>query len=109
MPRRYIKSTASRDCGQTSQLRRNLRHDRRDARINCPLDGSTFYRKQDIHQFCNRMIIRADGASLLFITQPYHARLAADLLSHWKGFADHPRRAALLLAAREHDNGWREL
>jgi hypothetical protein len=55
------------------------------------------------------MIIRADGASLLFITQPDHARLAADLLNHWKGFADHPRRPALLLAAREHDNGWREL
>jgi Protein of unknown function (DUF3891) len=55
------------------------------------------------------MIIRADGPSLLFITQPDHARLAADLLNHWKGFADHPRRAALLLAAREHDNGWHEL
>src|SRR3954453_3237912 len=55
------------------------------------------------------MIIRQDGTSLLFVTQPDHARLAADLLTHWKGFADHPRRAALLLAAREHDNGWREL
>jgi hypothetical protein len=55
------------------------------------------------------MIIRREAASLLFITQPDHARLAADLLDHWKGFADHPRRAALLLAAREHDNGWREL
>jgi hypothetical protein len=55
------------------------------------------------------MIIRRDGTCLLFITQPDHARLAADLLNQWKGFADHPRRAALLLAAREHDNGWREL
>src|SRR4051794_41866639 len=55
------------------------------------------------------MIIRQDGTSLLFVTQPDHARLAADLLTHWKGFADHPRRVALLLAAREHDNGWREL
>jgi len=45
----------------------------------------------------------------LFVTQPDHARLAADLLNRWKGFADHPRRAQLLLAAREHDNGWREL
>jgi hypothetical protein len=55
------------------------------------------------------MIIRRDGTSLLFVTQPDHARLAADLLNQWTGFADHPRRPALLLAAREHDNGWREL
>lgn len=55
------------------------------------------------------MIIRRDVASLLFITQPDHARLAADLLNQWQGLADHPRRAPLLLAAREHDNGWREL
>src|SRR5919109_186080 len=55
------------------------------------------------------MIIRREGTSLLFVTQPDHARLAADLLAQWKGLADHPRRAALLLAAREHDNGWREL
>jgi hypothetical protein len=57
------------------------------------------------------MIIRPHGDSLLFITQPDHARLAADLLAHWTAddFATHPRREALLLAAREHDNGWREV
>ena len=55
------------------------------------------------------MIIRRDGASLLFVTQPDHARLAADLLDQWNGFKEHPRREPLLLAAREHDNGWREL
>lgn len=55
------------------------------------------------------MIIRPDGASLLFMTQPDHARLAADLLDQWTGIGDHPRRDALRLAAREHDNGWREL
>jgi Protein of unknown function (DUF3891) len=57
------------------------------------------------------MIIRPDESSLLFMTQHDHARLSADLLSHWTadGFADHPRREALLLAAREHDNGWREI
>jgi len=55
------------------------------------------------------MIIRRDGKSLLFITQPDHARLAADLLAQWTGFGNHPRRDAVLLAAREHDNGWREL
>jgi hypothetical protein len=57
------------------------------------------------------MIIRPDDAWLLFMTQHDHARLAADLLSHWTadGFPNHPRRDALLLAAREHDNGWRDI
>ena len=57
------------------------------------------------------MIIRPQDDSLLFITQPDHARLAADLLAHWTadGFPTHPRRDAILLAAREHDNGWREI
>ena len=57
------------------------------------------------------MIIRRHDDSLLFMTQPDHARLAADLLAHWSAddFAAHPRREALLLAAREHDNGWREV
>ncbi len=57
------------------------------------------------------MIIRRQGDSLLFMTQPDHARLAADLLAHWTadGFASHPRREAVVLAAREHDNGWREV
>jgi uncharacterized protein DUF3891 len=56
------------------------------------------------------MIIRADNDSLLFITQPDHARLAAEAISHWRdgGFEDNPRRRSILLAAREHDNGWRE-
>ncbi len=57
------------------------------------------------------MIIRPDESSLLFVTQHDHARLAGELLSHWTadGFDAHPRRDALLLAAREHDNGWREI
>lgn len=42
------------------------------------------------------------------ITQPDHARFAAELLSLWRPLADHPRRDELLFAAREHDNGWRE-
>jgi hypothetical protein len=56
------------------------------------------------------MIIQPDGDSFLFITQPDHARLAADAIAHWKAdaFADHPRRSAILLATREHDNGWIE-
>ncbi len=67
-----------------------------------PIRGIGVIRESD-------MIIRTDGASLLFVTQPDHARLAADLLNQWNGLQDHPRRDALLLATREHDNGWREL
>ena len=56
------------------------------------------------------MIIRTDGDSRLFITQPDHARLAAEAIARWHddGFATHPRRDVILLAAREHDNGWLE-
>jgi hypothetical protein len=56
------------------------------------------------------MIIRTTTESLLFITQPDHARLAADAITHWRsdGFAEHPRRDVILRAAREHDNGWIE-
>jgi hypothetical protein len=56
------------------------------------------------------MIIRTISDSLLFITQPDHARLAADAIAHWQadGFPNHPRRDVILLAAREHDNGWIE-
>lgn len=56
------------------------------------------------------MIIRADGNSLLFITQPDHARLAAEAIAHWQldGFAEHPRRSRILRATEQHDNGWIE-
>lgn len=56
------------------------------------------------------MIIRAEDDALVFITQPDHAALAATAIAAWQddGFADHPRRAVILLAAREHDNGWHE-
>ena len=50
------------------------------------------------------------AAERLFITQPDHARLAAEAIARWHddGFATHPRRDVILLAAREHDNGWLE-
>lgn len=50
------------------------------------------------------------AAQLVFTTQPEHAVFAAELLSLWRrdGLPDHPRRAELLFAVREHDNGWRE-
>jgi hypothetical protein len=56
------------------------------------------------------MIIRTRDDAQLYITQPDHARMAAEAVSHWRddGFYEHPRRASILLAAREHDNGWRE-
>ena len=56
------------------------------------------------------MIIRQDGDHLLMITQPDHARLAAEVMHAWQadGLADHPRRDMILTAVREHDNGWLE-
>ena len=56
------------------------------------------------------MIIRRERTGLLFITQPDHAALAAELMAAWRlwNFAAHPRREAILLATREHDNGWLE-
>jgi uncharacterized protein DUF3891 len=55
------------------------------------------------------VIVRPDRGSLLFITQPDHASVAADLVDRFDGFAGHPRRDDIRLAVREHDNGWREL
>ncbi len=48
--------------------------------------------------------------TLQIITQNDHAHFAAELLSLWRrdGLPEHPRRRQILLAAREHDNGWRE-
>jgi hypothetical protein len=56
------------------------------------------------------MIIVEDGDELLLITQPDHARFAAELLSLWRRreLREHPRREALVAAVREHDNGWLE-
>ncbi len=56
------------------------------------------------------MIVARDGALLRLVTQPDHARLAAELVSLWRGdgLPTHPRRGELLFAVREHDNGWRE-
>lgn len=56
------------------------------------------------------MIVATVQDSWLFVTQPDHAAFAAELLSLWRaeGLPGHPRRAELLFAVREHDNGWRE-
>jgi hypothetical protein len=52
------------------------------------------------------MIVRRDPAALVLITQPDHARLAADIMNSCAGLAAHPRRATILLAIAEHDTGW---
>ena len=56
------------------------------------------------------MIVVEEPGELLLVTQPDHAGFAAQLLSLWRlpELSEHPRREALLVAVREHDNGWRE-
>jgi hypothetical protein len=56
------------------------------------------------------MIVTERGDKFLLFTQPDHAALAGALMALWRrdGLPDHPRRRELLLAIREHDNGWRE-
>ena len=56
------------------------------------------------------MIVVDEGEHLRVVTQPDHARFAAELLSLWRtgDLPGHPRREWLLFAVREHDNGWRE-
>jgi hypothetical protein len=56
------------------------------------------------------MIIQRRGGELLFITQAAHAALAAAIMAEWAigGLPDHPRREAILIATRHHDDGWRE-
>jgi hypothetical protein len=57
------------------------------------------------------MIVRDEGTSLLLITQPDHAQLAADLVSamQTEPTLRSAARATILLATREHDNGWAEV
>ncbi|HXW03683.1 MAG TPA: DUF3891 family protein [Vicinamibacterales bacterium] len=56
------------------------------------------------------MIIRPTPRAWLVITQSDHARLAGEVLAYWRadGLPGNPRRDRILLAAREHDNGWIE-
>jgi hypothetical protein len=56
------------------------------------------------------VIIRRLPRAFLFIAQQDHATLSAALMSEWQvdGLREHPRRDAILLATREHDNGWLE-
>lgn len=56
------------------------------------------------------MIVTETEQELLLFTQGDHAALAAKILTLWRrdGVPDHTDREDLLLATREHDNGWRE-
>lgn len=54
------------------------------------------------------MIVRATDNVLHLITQPDHAALARRVMERWAPLHDVERRASILLAVEEHDNGWQE-
>jgi hypothetical protein len=56
------------------------------------------------------MIVTSTAEGWRCVTQPDHARVSHDILALWRadGLPHHPRRDELLMAVREHDNGWRE-
>jgi Protein of unknown function (DUF3891) len=54
------------------------------------------------------MIVRDSGSSLFLITQPDHAALARRVMERWTPLHSAERRASILLAVEEHDNGWSE-
>ncbi len=56
------------------------------------------------------MIVFPEDGALRVVTQCDHAHLAAEIASLWRtdGLPENPRRGEILLAVREHDNGWRE-
>lgn len=57
------------------------------------------------------MIVRRSAGFLELITQPDHAALSGRIIDAWRadGLPQHPARATILLATREHDNGWIEV
>jgi hypothetical protein len=57
------------------------------------------------------MIIRRFASSQQLITQPAHAALAARIMQNWQRdlFPESPRRASILHAIEQHDNGWAEV
>jgi hypothetical protein len=56
------------------------------------------------------VIVTVEAGAYRLVTQPDHAHLAGEILSLWRadGLAASPRRAEVVFAGREHDNGWRE-
>lgn len=57
------------------------------------------------------MIVRDEGATFLLITQPDHAQLAETIMAaiRTEPPLEGPARRTILLATREHDNGWTEV
>jgi hypothetical protein len=57
------------------------------------------------------MIIRRSPLTEQLITQPDHAALAARIMGRWQagGLQESPRRASILHAIEQHDNGWTEI
>ena len=55
------------------------------------------------------MIVRRVSSALHLISQPDHAALAGRIMRRWRPLQSADRRATILLAIEEHDNGWREL
>lgn len=55
------------------------------------------------------MIVRPVDDRLWLITQPDHARLALRIMEHCAPLRERLQATAILLAIREHDNGWKEL
>jgi hypothetical protein len=54
------------------------------------------------------MIVRPGDGVLHLITQPDHAALARRIMERWVPLHGADRRASILLAVEQHDNGWRE-
>jgi hypothetical protein len=54
------------------------------------------------------VIVRDLGDRVQLITQPDHAHLAERIMRHCAALAGHARRADILAAVAEHDNGWIE-
>ncbi len=55
------------------------------------------------------MIVRPADGVLYLIAQPDHAALARRIMERWVPLYGADRRASILNAVEQHDNGWREL
>ena len=57
------------------------------------------------------VIVRPDGDDLLLVTQPEHAALSGRIMAAWRrdDLPASPTRKTVLLATREHGNGWIEV
>ena len=54
------------------------------------------------------MIVRTENDGVLLITQPDHAHLSGRIMEHCVPLRTSQRRASILRAIAEHDNGWTE-